>query len=110
MFAAGATDELKKINPDVRYLPVVLGTKLLEACHHVGNIYYRLACYECQRGHLESARAHLKRTFEIEKRLPAQALEDPVLRPLWDSLSRRSRVIPAIESPSPWPPFSDSPL
>lgn len=83
-----ANDELKEIDPDVRCLPEILGVRLLVAYSDLGIIHYNLACYECQLGHLELAKGHLKRTFEIEKSFRAEALDDPVLKPLWDSLTR----------------------
>jgi len=71
----------------------VLSARLLQSFHDLGNIRYSLACYECQLGNLESARVHFKETFEIEKRFRVDALDDPVLKPLWDSLATNSRVI-----------------
>ncbi len=49
-------------------------------------IHYNLACYDCQMGHLESAKDHLKRAFDLAAQCRAMALDDPDLKPLWKSL------------------------
>jgi hypothetical protein len=52
----------------------------------VAIFHYNLACYECQLGDLEGAKARLKRAFELEQGFRTLALDDEDLRPLWDSL------------------------
>lgn len=63
---------------------------LREAVERLPNeavFHYNLACYECQLGSLETAKARLKRAFELDSSFRATALEDDDLRPLWKSLS-----------------------
>jgi hypothetical protein len=48
--------------------------------------HYNLACYECQLGDLEAAKARLKRASELEQGFRRIALDDEDLRPLWDSI------------------------
>ena len=50
---------------------------------------YNLACYSCQLGKLEEAKAWLAKAFELdsEQRLRLAAREDPDLAPLWEFLS-----------------------
>jgi tetratricopeptide (TPR) repeat protein len=50
---------------------------------------YNLACYECQLGRLEQAKRWLEKAFETgdAKAMKLAALEDPDLKPLWDSMS-----------------------
>jgi hypothetical protein len=81
---ANSNDELKKVGASD--LPQDLGAGLLRAYSGLGTIHYHLACYECKMGNLELARVHLKQTFEIEEKFRVEALDDPVLKPLWDSL------------------------
>ena len=52
----------------------------------VALVHYNLACYECQLGNLEMAKGHLKLAFKIKKGLRLEALDEPDLEPLWDSL------------------------
>lgn len=49
-------------------------------------IYYNLACYEAQLGDLTNAKKYLKRTFELEPKWRAVALDDEDLKVLWDAL------------------------
>jgi tetratricopeptide (TPR) repeat protein len=51
-------------------------------------IRYNLACYECQLGRLEQARAWLDKAFALGnvKTLKSVALEDPDLAPLWKKI------------------------
>jgi len=49
-------------------------------------ILFNLACYDCQLGRLDSAKAYLRRAFEIDPQWRIQALEDEDLKPLWDCL------------------------
>jgi hypothetical protein len=47
---------------------------------------YNLACYETQLGNLEQAKVLLKTCFEKDKDFREEALDDPDLAPLWDSI------------------------
>jgi tetratricopeptide (TPR) repeat protein len=51
---------------------------------------YNLACYECQLGNLEQARAHLKKAFALKggAELRASSTDDPDLTPLWSEISK----------------------
>ena len=49
--------------------------------------HYNLACYECQLGELEVAKARLAHAFELEPKCRLMALDDDDLAPLWDSLA-----------------------
>jgi tetratricopeptide (TPR) repeat protein len=51
-----------------------------------GLIQFNLACYEAQMGKLDRAQAHLERAIEIDKKFQLMALEDPDLKPLWESV------------------------
>ena len=48
--------------------------------------HYNLACYECQLGELEVAKARLQHAFKLEAKCRLMALDDDDLAPLWDSL------------------------
>ena len=52
----------------------------------VAVFHFNLACYECQLGDLESAKARLQQAIELQADLRARALDDEDLRPLWNSL------------------------
>ena len=49
---------------------------------------YNLACYECQLGRLDQARAWLEKSFEIgdAKKMKLAALDDSDLEPLWKGI------------------------
>ena len=53
-------------------------------------IPYNLACYACQMGQLNEARAWLKRALEIggKQAVKKMALSDPDLKPLWDEIGQ----------------------
>ena len=55
---------------------------------HPGNatMQYNLACYECQLGELEIAKARLRHAFKLDPKLRVSALDDEDLKPLWDSM------------------------
>src|SRR5215471_7308722 len=53
-------------------------------------IKYNLACYFCQKEDIETAKAYLKKTFEIDSNWRSRALDDADLKPLWDSCGRSS--------------------
>jgi hypothetical protein len=48
---------------------------------------YNLACYECQLGELEVAKARLTHAFKLAPKCRLMALDDDDLAPLWDSLA-----------------------
>jgi hypothetical protein len=50
-------------------------------------LHYNLACYECQLGLLEVAKARLAHAFKLEPKCRLMALDDDDLAPLWDSLA-----------------------
>jgi hypothetical protein len=45
-----------------------------------------LACYECQLGDVEVAKARLKHAFKLDPKLRLTALDDPDLEAVWESL------------------------
>jgi tetratricopeptide (TPR) repeat protein len=47
---------------------------------------YNMACYETQLGNIAPAKVLLNSCFGKEKKWRQQALDDPDLQPLWDSL------------------------
>ncbi len=50
-------------------------------------LHYSLACYECQLGELEKAKATLERAFKLDPSMRAKALDDEDLKPLWDEIA-----------------------
>ena len=46
------------------------------------NYHYNLACYECVLGNLDSAQAHLKKSFTMDAKYREYAKTDPDLRAL----------------------------
>ena len=63
---------------------------LLEAVERLPDepiLHYNLACYECQLGELEVAKARLAHAFRLEPECRRMALDDDDLAPLWDSLA-----------------------
>lgn len=48
--------------------------------------HYNLACYESQLGDLTEAKRLLSACFKLDKSYKAEALDDPDLAPLWDTL------------------------
>ena len=50
-------------------------------------LHYNLACYECQLGELETAKARLRHAFKLDEKCRLMALDDEDLKPLWDSLA-----------------------
>ena len=50
-------------------------------------LHYNLACYECQLGELEVAKARLAHAFKLAPKCRLMALDDDDLAPLWDSLA-----------------------
>lgn len=62
---------------------------LLEAVERLPNtaiFHYNLACYECQLGQIEVAKARLSHAFKLDQSFRLLALDDDDLRPIWDSL------------------------
>jgi hypothetical protein len=49
-------------------------------------LQYNLACYECQHGDLEAAKARLKHAIKLDPTLRLTALGDEGLKPIWSSL------------------------
>jgi tetratricopeptide (TPR) repeat protein len=49
----------------------------------VAIFHYNLACYACQLGNLDEAKARLKQAFELEPKYRITALEDEDLEALW---------------------------
>ena len=63
---------------------------LLEAVERLPDepmLHYNLACYECQLGDVEVAKARLAHAFGLEPKCRFMALDDADLAPLWDSLA-----------------------
>jgi hypothetical protein len=63
---------------------------LLEAVERLSKepiLHYNLACYECQLGELEVAKARLAHAFRLEPKCRLMALDDDDLAPLWASLA-----------------------
>ena len=52
------------------------------ALHEDPTYHYNLACYECRLGNLDLARAHLERSFQLDKKFREFARTDPDLEPL----------------------------
>ncbi len=52
--------------------------------HGEPTFHYNLACYECRLGRLDLARAHLERSFQLDKQFRQFAKTDPDLIPLRD--------------------------
>jgi tetratricopeptide (TPR) repeat protein len=48
--------------------------------------HYNLACYQAQLGNLGEAKKLLNKCFKKDKGFRQEALDDPDLKPLWDSL------------------------
>ena len=48
--------------------------------------HYNLACYECQLGDVEVAKARLQHAFKLDSNYRLLALDDEDLKPLWESL------------------------
>jgi predicted Zn-dependent protease len=53
-----------------------------EALHSEPTYHYNLACYECALGHLDLARMHLEKSFQLDKKMREFALSDPDLAAL----------------------------
>lgn len=53
-----------------------------EALHAEPTFHYNLACYECALGHLDLARMHLEKSFELDKKMRDYAATDPDLAAL----------------------------
>ena len=53
-----------------------------EVLHAEPTYHYNLACYECALGHLDLARMHLEKSFELDKKMRDFAATDPDLAAL----------------------------
>jgi predicted Zn-dependent protease len=53
-----------------------------EALHAEPTFHYNLACYECALGHLDLARMHLEKSFDLDKKMRDFARTDPDLAAL----------------------------
>src|SRR5882757_3690593 len=53
-----------------------------ETLHTEPVFHYNLACYECMLGRLDAARAHLDKSFELDKKFREYARTDPDLEKL----------------------------
>lgn len=53
-----------------------------EALHAEPTYHYNLACYECALGHLDLARLHLEKSFDLDKKMRDFAKTDPDLAAL----------------------------
>lgn len=53
-----------------------------ETLHAEPVFHYNLACYECMLGHLDLARVHLDKSFELDKKFRDYAMTDPDLEKL----------------------------
>lgn len=51
--------------------------------------HYNLACYEAQLGNLDAAKQLLKTSCVLDAKHKTEALDDPDLAPIWDSLEKR---------------------
>jgi hypothetical protein len=45
--------------------------------------HFNIACYECQLGHLESAKLRLEQAFALDGKYRKVGRDDPDLQPLW---------------------------
>jgi Tfp pilus assembly protein PilF len=50
-------------------------------------LHFNLACYECQLGELEVAKARLAHACKLSEKCRVMALDNEDLKPLWDSLA-----------------------
>lgn len=54
-------------------------------------LHFNLACYECQLGNMEAAKARLSKAITLDKQFRQLALEENDLEPLWASLGTASK-------------------
>lgn len=60
---------------------------LLDALEHHPNsaiLHYNLACYECQMGELDVAKARVGHAIKLDPGFAMMALDDEDLKPLWE--------------------------
>jgi Flp pilus assembly protein TadD len=50
-------------------------------------VHYNLACYECLLGHMDAAKARLRRACQMDSSCKAMALDDPDLQRMWDQIA-----------------------
>jgi predicted Zn-dependent protease len=55
----------------------------------VWRLHYDLACCESQLGDFASAKEHITRAFVLNEDCQTRAMDDPDLKPLWDSMQTR---------------------
>lgn len=55
----------------------------------VWRLHYELACYESQLGDFASAQEHIKRAFVLNEDCQTGAMDEPDLKPLWESMQTR---------------------
>jgi hypothetical protein len=58
--------------------------KAVERIPAAAILHYNLACYECQLGDLEVAKARLQHAISLDPACRAMALDDQDLKPLWE--------------------------
>ena len=59
----------------------------IERLPNVAIFHYNLACYICQLGDLEKAKATLHHAFKLQPQYRVMALDDEDLKPLWDEIA-----------------------
>jgi tetratricopeptide (TPR) repeat protein len=78
-----ALHELKRTQEALDYLLPVA-----DRFPRVWNVPYNLACYSAQLGRLDECQAWFKKAMAIDEHTVKQAaIDDPDLKPLWDSMS-----------------------
>ena len=58
----------------------------IERMPNVAIFRYNLACYICQLGELEKAKASLNTAFKLQSQYRVMALDDEDWKPLWDAI------------------------
>jgi tetratricopeptide (TPR) repeat protein len=79
-----ALHELKRTQAAYDHLATVA-----ETFPRIWTIPYNLACYCAQLGCLDEAQAWFKKATALDNQLVPQAIADPDLKPLWDSLGTK---------------------
>ena len=62
--------------------------EVVEQHPNVALMHYNLACYECQLGELEVAKARLQHALKLDPGMRLMALDDEDLKPLWNQIAR----------------------
>jgi tetratricopeptide (TPR) repeat protein len=55
----------------------------LENHENAAVLHFNLACFDCQLGDVEGAKASLKSCFELDRGMRLKALNEPDLEPIW---------------------------